>query len=76
MKILKNKLLKFYEEMLRIRYAEEAAIKLWDQGTIHPYIGQEAIAVGVCQALNPEDYIVSNHRGYGHYLAKGGLYKC
>ncbi len=69
-------LLKFYKEMLKIRYFEKEAIKLWDQGkikgTIHPYIGQEAIAVGVCQALEKEDYIVSSHRGHGHYLAKGG----
>jgi TPP-dependent pyruvate/acetoin dehydrogenase alpha subunit len=66
----------FYKEMLRIRYFEEAAIKLWDQGkikgSIHPYVGQEAIAVGFCQALDKKDYIISSHRGHGHYLAKGG----
>ena len=39
---------------------------------VHLYIGQEAVAVGVCQALHREDYIQSNHRGHGHYLAKGG----
>lgn len=69
-------LLNFYKEMLKIRYFEEAAIKLWDRGkikgSIHPYIGQEAIAVGFCQALKKEDYIISSHRGHGHYLAKGG----
>ena len=69
-------LLRFYREMLKIRLFEEAAIKLWDKGeikgSIHPYIGQEAIAVGFCQALKKEDYIISSHRGHGHYLAKGG----
>jgi pyruvate dehydrogenase E1 component alpha subunit len=39
---------------------------------IHLCIGQEAIAVGACSAINPDDYIMSNHRGHGHYLAKGG----
>jgi len=39
---------------------------------IHLYIGQEAIAVGICANLNPTDYISSNHRSHGHYLAKGG----
>lgn len=76
MDISEQVLLRFYREMLKIRYSEEGAIRLWDQGkikgTIHPYIGQEAIAVGVCQALNKKDYIVSTHRGHGHYLAKGG----
>lgn len=39
---------------------------------VHLYIGQEAIAAGVCHALKAEDYVFSNHRGHGHYLAKGG----
>ena len=68
-------LLNFYREMLRIRCFEEEAITLWDEnmikGSIHPYLGQEAIAVGVCQALRKDDYIVSTHRGHGHCLAKG-----
>ncbi|MBA7509663.1 Acetoin:2,6-dichlorophenolindophenol oxidoreductase subunit alpha [subsurface metagenome] len=76
MDISEDILLNFYREMLKIRYFEEGAIRLWDQGkikgAIHPYIGQEAIAVGVCQALRKEDYIVSSHRGHGHYIAKGG----
>ena len=76
MDISLEKLKEFYMEMIKIRYFEEGAIKLWDKGiikgTIHPYIGQEAIAVGVCRALRKEDYIVSSHRGHGHYLAKGG----
>jgi TPP-dependent pyruvate/acetoin dehydrogenase alpha subunit len=40
-------------------------------GTMHPYIGQEAIAVGVSSALHPNDRVVSNHRGHGHLIAKG-----
>jgi TPP-dependent pyruvate/acetoin dehydrogenase alpha subunit len=41
-------------------------------GNVHAYIGQEAIAVGVCAHLNSTDYITSTHRGHGHFLAKGG----
>src|SRR5207253_1040289 len=40
-------------------------------GLAHLYIGEEAVAVGVCEALNPNDYITSTHRGHGHCLAKG-----
>lgn len=75
MKYSKEQLLIFYKKMQRIRQFEEAAIMLWDanmiKGSIHPYLGQEAIAVGVCQALEKDDYIVSTHRGHGHCLAKG-----
>ena len=39
---------------------------------MHLCIGQEAIAVGVCAALAPSDFVYSNHRAHGHYLAKGG----
>jgi len=41
-------------------------------GTTHPCTGQEATAVGACAGLRPDDYIVSNHRGHGHFIAKGG----
>jgi pyruvate dehydrogenase E1 component alpha subunit len=41
-------------------------------GFVHLYIGEEAIATGVCAALRPDDYITSTHRGHGHYIAKGG----
>ena len=40
-------------------------------GGIHPYIGEEAVAVGVCAALRADDLITSTHRGHGHVLAKG-----
>lgn len=68
-------LLDLYTGMERIRRFEEEAIVLWDtgliKGSIHPYLGQEAIATGVCMALEKDDYIASTHRGHGHCLAKG-----
>jgi TPP-dependent pyruvate/acetoin dehydrogenase alpha subunit len=69
-------LLQLYREMLRIRMVElaiEERYHLDEMKTpIHLCIGQEAIAVGVCAALRTDDTIMSNHRGHGHYLAKGG----
>ncbi len=65
-----------YREMLRIRMVQERieAEYLEDRmrTPVHLCVGQEAIAVGVCSALRKDDYISSNHRGHGHYLAKGG----
>src|SRR5262245_60457032 len=65
-----------YRSMLRIRLFEEAAALLVERGELrtpcHLYIGQEAIAAGVCAALGPEDYVWGGHRSHGHYLAKGG----
>jgi TPP-dependent pyruvate/acetoin dehydrogenase alpha subunit len=64
-----------YEMVLKIRLFEEAAIAQYRLGNIygylHPYIGEEAIAVGTISACNPDDYIVSTHRGHGHAIAKG-----
>jgi len=61
--------------MVRIRAFEmklaELVKNLVIKGTMHPYVGQEAVAAGVCAALRPEDYITSTHRGHGHALAKG-----
>ena len=61
--------------MVRIRAFEiklvELVRELVIKGTLHPYVGQEAVATGVCFALRPDDYITSNHRGHGHALAKG-----
>lgn len=61
--------------MLLIRAFEEKAEELYAlgrvHGTMHLSIGQEAVAVGVCEALRPDDYILSTHRGHGHCLAKG-----
>jgi acetoin:2,6-dichlorophenolindophenol oxidoreductase subunit alpha len=69
-------LLALYRRMLLIRRMEE---RLGDvvqsgelPGPVHLYIGQEAVAVGVCAHLTDADWIASNHRGHGHFLAKGG----
>jgi pyruvate dehydrogenase E1 component alpha subunit len=71
-----EKLTTMYTDMLKIRLWET---KIKDlilaggfRGVAHLYVGQEAIAVGVCHALRPDDYIASNHRGHGHLIAKGG----
>ena len=64
-----------YRTVRLIRRFEERAIELVRAGVIvggiHPYIGEEAIAAGVCAALRREDFITSTHRGHGHVLAKG-----
>lgn len=64
-----------YEQMLRIRLFEQHVNQLYLSakmpGLAHLYTGQEAVAVGVCSALRPDDYITSTHRGHGHCLAKG-----
>jgi pyruvate dehydrogenase E1 component alpha subunit len=64
-----------YLQMLRIRAFEIRTLQLFDEklirGSAHPYIGMEAIAVGVCEALRETDYITSTHRGHGHCIAKG-----
>jgi acetoin:2,6-dichlorophenolindophenol oxidoreductase subunit alpha len=67
--------IEMYRQMVLIRHFEELAIKLRIEdrihGVVHPYSGQEAIAVGVCANLRVTDRIVSNHRGHGHCIAKG-----
>ncbi len=67
--------LQMYAQMYRIRIFEEQVNELYTSakmpGLAHLYIGQEAVAVGVCQALRADDYITSTHRGHGHCLAKG-----
>ncbi len=67
--------LQVYAQMVRIRLFEEQVNELYTSakmpGLAHLYIGQEAVAVGVCAALRPDDYITSTHRGHGHCLAKG-----
>ncbi len=68
--------IKKYHSMLLIRRFEEALCPYIDNNQIrtpcHLYIGQEAIAVGICSHLNDEDLIWGNHRSHGHYIAKGG----
>ena len=67
--------LKLLETMLRIRAFETAANQLYLSakmpGLTHLYIGEEAVAVGVCSALRVDDVITSTHRGHGHCIAKG-----
>jgi len=70
-----EELIQMYRTMLTIRRFEERVAKEFHEGAfpgvVHSYIGQEAIAVGVCSNLRKEDRIVSNHRGHGHCIAKG-----
>ena len=76
MKYQKDFLLSLYRTMLMIRRFEEKAIEMKARqiipGIIHLYIGEEAVATGVCAALRKDDYISSTHRGHGHCIAKGG----
>jgi len=71
----KTLLLSFYRQMLLIRRSEEQLARSHQRGLIHgachTYVGQEAIAVGICAHLKMEDVIFSTHRGHGHALAKG-----
>jgi TPP-dependent pyruvate/acetoin dehydrogenase alpha subunit len=72
----KAALIGLYERMLLIRRFEERVADLFAKGKlpgfVHLYIGQEAVAVGVCSVLRDEDFITSTHRGHGHTIAKGG----
>jgi len=67
--------LRMYRQMLAIRLFEELVNDLYTRalmpGLAHLYIGEEAVAVGVCEALRADDYITSTHLGHGHCLAKG-----
>jgi pyruvate dehydrogenase E1 component alpha subunit len=71
--------LRLYREMLRIRLVEEHIAEVYSQQQmrcpVHLSIGQEAVAVGVCSALTPRDYVFGGHRSHSHYLAKGGNLK-
>lgn len=70
-----DRLLSLYRGMLMIRDTEEALVRLYQLGQIpgacHTYIGQEAIATGVCAHLRQDDVVFSTHRGHGHAVAKG-----
>ena len=69
-------LVDLHRRMMRIRFFEEqvAALKATGElpGAVHIYIGEEAVAAGVCATLSVDDYITSTHRGHGHVLAKDG----
>ena len=68
-------LLNLYRTMQLIRQCEEQLARSHQRGLIHgachTYVGQEAIAAGVCAHLRPDDAVFSTHRGHGHALAKG-----
>ena len=74
MQLSKDKLLDAYTRMKKIRVFEETMRDEFAKGTvpafIHLYIGQEAIATGICVELNDTDTISSTHRGHGHCIAK------
>jgi pyruvate dehydrogenase E1 component alpha subunit len=67
--------LRAYRQMVKIRLFEERVNELYRSakmpGLAHLYSGEEAVAVGICEALRQDDYITSTHRGHGHCLAKG-----
>jgi len=71
----KEQLLQLYRQMLLIRLCEEQLARVHQRGLVHgachTYVGQEAVAVGVCAHLNRDDVVFSTHRGHGHALAKG-----
>jgi len=75
MKLSKDKQLALYTTMKTIRLFEERIADLYARGQVpglvHLYIGEEAVAAGVCAALREDDYITSTHRGHGHVIAKG-----
>jgi len=70
-----EQLLRMYRKMWMIRLFEEQVNELYTRalmpGLAHLYVGQEAVAVGICEALKANDYITSTHRGHGHCVAKG-----
>jgi pyruvate dehydrogenase E1 component alpha subunit len=75
LQIPREKLIEMYKRMELIRHFEYTVNELYARGKIfgalHLYAGEEAVAVGVCANLRPDDYAVSTHRGHGHCIAKG-----
>lgn len=73
--LTREDLVEMYRMMILIRRFEETAIDYFKQGIVignmHMYIGEEAVATGVCKVLEKEDYIASTHRCDGHLIAKG-----
>lgn len=71
----KEQLIGFYETMYRMRRFEEEVFEFYKKGMMpglaHLYMGEEAVATGVCAALKDDDYIGSTHRGHGHLVARG-----
>ncbi|MFC2145033.1 thiamine pyrophosphate-dependent dehydrogenase E1 component subunit alpha [Actinomycetota bacterium] len=75
----KDILLELYRKMKLSRRFEEKVVELVNENeifsTTHEYIGEEAVAAGICTALNDDDYMMSTHRGHGHMVCKGGELK-
>ena len=73
--VSRERMLALYRQMLQIRRCEEALVRLYAAGKFagacHTYIGEEAVATGVCAHLRSDDVVFSTHRGHGHALAKG-----
>lgn len=76
MSLTNTQIVDMYKTMIKIRKFESTAQALFAEGKIpgfvHLYLGEEAIAAGVCASLKDSDYITSTHRGHGHIVAKGG----
>jgi len=76
MDLANEQLIRMYSTMVKIRFFENRVAELFADGKIpgfvHLYVGEEAVATGVCESLTNEDYITSTHRGHGHLIAKGG----
>ncbi len=74
-RISKQQLLNYYKKILELRLFELKVQELYRNGRlpgfVHLYVGEEAVAVGVCSNLERQDLIFSTHRGHGHALAKG-----
>lgn len=74
-KLSKDTLKEMYRKMISIRKSEEAFKQCFFDGKVpgflHLYLGEEAIAAGVCTCLSEDDYVTSTHRGHGHFIAKG-----
>jgi len=74
-KLKKESKIKMLKDLITIRRFEERTIQMYVAGEfggyLHPYVGMEAIATGACAAIEEKDYVVSNHRGHGHCIAKG-----
>ena len=72
---IKKQLVNFYETMYRMRRFEEEIFEFYKKGMMaglaHLYMGEEAVATGICAALKEDDYIGSTHRGHGHLVARG-----
>ena len=70
----KAQILGFYETMYKMRRFEEEVFEFYKKGMMaglaHLYLGEEAVATGICAALNDDDYIASTHRGHGHLIAR------